>query len=160
MMYPHGVDVWLTRLASRVYSDAPRRRHRLRFRAVAADGLVEPGELEDVAVVLAQAAREELLLPAVDADEQGHQQADPAAVHVLQPAEVEDDRAGVPGARLRAGVHQRRLGAGGEVAADVHHADPIPGLTHVHRHLHLGHDVPPSRLTTVRWSRQSLPALP
>ena len=59
---------------------------------VDADRLVEAGQREDLAVVLAQADGEEPLTLALDADEQRDEQPDAATVHVVEAGEVEDDR--------------------------------------------------------------------
>ena len=55
------------------------------FGVVDPDRLVEPGQLEDLAVVLSQAERQEALVLALHPDEQRDQQADAAAVHVVEP---------------------------------------------------------------------------
>ncbi len=56
------------------------------------DRLVEAGQLEDLAVVIGQPGRDQAPPTALGADQQGHQQADAATVHVLELAEVEDHR--------------------------------------------------------------------
>ena len=58
------------------------------------DRLVEPGELEDLPVVIAQPVRGERLMLSVGANQEGHQHADAAAVHVLKVAEVQHEPAG------------------------------------------------------------------
>ena len=48
------------------------------------DDLIEAGQLEDLAVVIAEAVGEDLLVVSLRAHEQRHEQADPARVHVLE----------------------------------------------------------------------------
>src|SRR5438477_801663 len=62
--------------SSRAIALGLRRRERGGLGVVNPDRLVEPGELEDLLVVVVQAAREELLLLAVRADQERHEQPD------------------------------------------------------------------------------------
>ena len=107
------VDRWAQFAASRlvgavlgsvgsIMARSPRLRPR-RCQAVAAttaaafvvddlDRLVEAGQREDLAVVIGQAGRDQPPAAALRADEEGHEQPDATTVHVLELAEVEDDR--------------------------------------------------------------------
>ena len=73
-----------------------------------ADRFVEPGQLEDLPVVVGQAVREHLLAVAMGAHEQRYEQADATAVHVFELREAEHDRAHAVDARARVRVHQLR----------------------------------------------------
>src|SRR4249919_3732590 len=88
---------------------------RLGFVGMDADRLVEAGQVEDLAVVLVQPVREQALLVAVRADEQGDEQADPARVHVLELREVEDDRSRTLAAGLLVGLSQGAVATRGDL---------------------------------------------
>src|SRR5262249_14856068 len=89
---------------------------RVRFRLVDGDGLAESRQLKDAPVVVAQAEREEALLLPVYTDEQCDEQPDAAAVHELQRAEVEDERARTGSRGFGVGVHESVLGKSGDFA--------------------------------------------
>src|SRR6478752_9103590 len=91
-------------------------RERGRLVVVDRNGLVEARQREDLAVMLGEADGQELLPGALCPDEQRHEEADPTAVHVVELAEVEDDRARIAGVDVRG--HDRRLAAPGDLAVD------------------------------------------
>src|ERR1035438_7427626 len=103
------------------------------FVVVDGDRLIETGELEDLAVVVAEAVGSKLLPLPVGADQQRHEHADPAAVHVLQAGEVEHQ----PMRRLAAGFlirrHQDGLAGRGDLALDIHHRHRVADMPDVHR---------------------------
>src|ERR1017187_9835472 len=103
------------------------------FVVVDGDRLIEAGELEDLAVVVAEAVGSKLLPLPVGADQQRHEHADPAAVHVLQAGEVEHQ----PMRQLAAGFlirrHQDGLAGRGDLALDIHHRHRVADMPDVHR---------------------------
>ena len=82
------------------------------------DGLVEAGQREDLAVVVAEAAGGQALALPLDAHEQRHEEADATTVHVVEAAEVEHDRLRAGRAGGRVGLHERALAGRGHVARD------------------------------------------
>src|SRR5215207_1192265 len=106
-----------------------------------ADRLVQAGQLEDLPVVLIQPEGDQPLALAVRPDQQRHQHPDAATVHVLETAEVEDDRAGELAARPRVGVGQGLLGRRGHVALEVDDAGPARQLPDIGDEAALGHCV-------------------
>src|SRR5687767_8552834 len=89
------------------------------FRVVDADGLVEAGQLEDLAVVVRKAMREDALVLALRPHEQRDEQPDAATVHVLEAGEVEHDRLHTLPARTAVRVHQYVLALSRDVSLDV-----------------------------------------
>ena len=100
--------------------------------AVDRDRLVQPGQLEDLAVVVGEPEGEQPLLLAVGPHEQRDEQADPARIHVVETGEVEDDPAGLLAACPAVGVHQRRFAGGRHLARDVDHARAVARRPHRH----------------------------
>src|SRR5437867_2105966 len=101
------------------FSARLRCRERGRLVLVYRDRLVEPRELEDLAVVLVETVGGKMLLLPVRADEQRDEQSDPAAVHVLETLEVQDDHARPRAARRGVRLHKLLLGPGGDLTLDV-----------------------------------------
>src|SRR5262249_16031626 len=58
------------------------------------DRVAQARNFKDVLVMIAQSIGQHMLFLSIDANEQGDEQANSATVHVLQPAEVQDDDAG------------------------------------------------------------------
>src|SRR5206468_3668126 len=96
-----------------------RRRDRRGLGVVDPDRFVEPGQLEDLLVVLVEPTGEKLLLLPIGADQERHEQPDAATVHVVGASEVQHDRAGLI-ARLAIRGHEWLLRGRGHIAA---HAD-------------------------------------
>src|SRR5918998_2611059 len=117
--------------------------HGLLFRIVDGDGVIEARDLEDAPVVVAEAVGQQLLLFAVDADEQRNQETDAATVHILEVLEVQDDRTYLPIAGLVVGVHQHVLGERGELPLHVYDAGLLACAPDVHLDLGFGHFYPP-----------------
>src|SRR5690606_21222810 len=91
-------------------------RQRLGLARVEGNRFVEAGEVENLPVVVVQAIGEKLLLLALGANEQGDQQTDAGAVHVLQLAEVENNGPRRLIAGFGVGVHEHVFGEGGDLS--------------------------------------------
>src|SRR4051794_29404959 len=126
-----------------------RRHHGAVLVVVHADDLVEAGQLEDLPVVLGQAVGAQLLVGTLGADEQRDQQADAAAVHVVQAGEVQDDPAGLLRARLAVGVHELVLARRRDVALELDDRHRAPRGPDVCVELGARHGLSPSGRTHV-----------
>ncbi len=79
---------------------------------------------KNLPVVVAQPEGEQTLFLALGTNQHRHEQADAGAVHVFQPAEVQDDRLGAGRGGLGVRIHQDALGRAGDFTLDVQDAGP------------------------------------
>ena len=93
--------------------------------------LVETGQREDLAVVIAQTVGPQGMSGALGPDQGGDQEPDPVTVHVVQTLEVEDYRS-CPVPRLVVGPADLLLRGRRDLPDDVDHPDTVGYFTDVH----------------------------
>src|SRR5260370_18380135 len=89
--------------------------------------------------MIVQPKGHEMLFLAMEGNEQGEKQADPATVHILQLAEVQNDCARGWGTGLRGGLHQRVFCESGDFALDIDDTGCGTYFTNVHYYFSLRH---------------------
>src|SRR5919199_4774940 len=108
--------------------------------------------------MFAQSKGQQALMLPVYAHQQGHEQPDPATVHVVEAAEVQDNGASTGGTGLRVGIHERLFGESRDVAGDVDDADFAAHLANTHRYVGLGHSMLLPKVSTASFPRSSCKA--